>query len=78
MATFGQRLFAERKRRGFTLRDLAGRAGVDIGWISRLENEERHNISFHAAIRLADALMVTLDSLAGRKVKGSIVEKQEF
>jgi len=46
--------------------------------MSKLENGKRHNISFHAAIRLADALMITLDSLAGRKVKGALVEKQEL
>ncbi len=78
MASFGRRLKAAREKRGFSIRDLAAIAGVDIGWISRLENEQRHNISLHATIRLADALRVTLDALVGRSVKGVIVEKEPF
>jgi len=78
MALFGQRLFVARKKRGFTMRDLASKSGVDIGWISKLEAGKRDNISFQATIRLADALMVTTDSLAGRKLEGATVIKEEF
>lgn len=63
--TFGERITRLRERRGWNQRELARRAQVDHAWIYRLENGERHNISLEAAKRLATALGVSLDVLAG-------------
>lgn len=63
--TLGERIKRLRERRGWNQRELARRAQVDHAWIYRLENGERHNISLDAAKRLATALGVSLDVLAG-------------
>jgi len=61
----GARLKKERARKGWTLRQLAQFAQVNHAWIARLESGERHNISLEAGARLAVALGVSLDYLAG-------------
>lgn len=66
MATFADRLKSCRQSKRLTLRELAKLATVDAGWISRLESGERQNISLLAAVRLANALHVSLDYLSGR------------
>jgi len=63
--TLGDRIKRLRERRDWNQRELARRAQVDHAWIYRLENGERHNISLEAAKRLATALGVSLDVLAG-------------
>src|SRR5882724_11060619 len=63
--TLVERIKRLRERRGWNQRELARRAQVDHAWIYRLENGERHNISLDAAKRLATALGVSLDVLAG-------------
>src|SRR6266849_1910780 len=63
--TLGERIKRFRERRDWNQRELARRAQVDHAWIYRLENGERHNISLEAAKRLATALGVSLDVLAG-------------
>jgi transcriptional regulator with XRE-family HTH domain len=63
--TLGERIKRLRERRDWNQRELARRAQVDHAWIYRLENGERHNISLEAAKRLATALGVSLDVLAG-------------
>lgn len=62
--SLGSRLKHAREERGLSQRELARVAQVDHTWISRVEEELRHNISFEAAKRLAVALGVTLDYLA--------------
>ena len=47
---FGRQLRKERRHRGWSLRDLAERAGLDAGHLSRIENGHR---SPTAAIALA-------------------------
>jgi transcriptional regulator with XRE-family HTH domain len=61
--SLGSRLKQAREQRGLSQRELARVAQVDHTWISRVEEELRHNISFEAAKRLAQALGVTLDYL---------------
>jgi transcriptional regulator with XRE-family HTH domain len=63
--TLGERIKRLRERRDWNQRELARRAQVDHAWIYRLENGERHNISLEAAKRLATALGVSLDVMAG-------------
>jgi len=65
MEDLGQRLKKQRERRGWTLRELARHAKIDAGWLSRLETGERRNLSLEAAARLALALGVSVDYLAG-------------
>ena len=67
--TLATRLRAARQHKGLTLRQLSMLSLVDAGWISRLETGERTNISLQAAIRLADALGVSLDYLAARHLR---------
>ena len=66
MASIGSRLNKLRTDKKLTFRQLGSLAGVDAGWINRLESGERSNISLDAAIKLADAFRVSLDYLAGR------------
>lgn len=63
--TLGERIKILREKRGWNQRELARMAEVDHAWIYRLETGERHNISLDAAKRLARALGVSLDILAG-------------
>jgi transcriptional regulator with XRE-family HTH domain len=61
----GERLQRLRHERGLTQTQLAEKAGVPF---RSLQNWEygRRTILFDAAVKLADALDVTLDELAGR------------
>jgi transcriptional regulator with XRE-family HTH domain len=61
----GDRIKLLREKKGWNQRELARRSRVDHTWIFRLESGERNNISLEAAKRLARALGVTLDYLAG-------------
>lgn len=63
--TVGERIKRHRERRGWTLRELAKHAQIDVAWIQRLESGQRHNISLEAAKRIALALGISLDYLAG-------------
>ena len=63
--TLGERIHKFRLQRGWTLRVLAKLSRVDHAWISRVETGERSNISLEAAMRVAQALGVSLDYLAG-------------
>ena len=61
----GQRLYELRTREGLTQEGLARKADVTTGAVRNWEKGKR-TPSFEMAIRLADALEVTLDELAGR------------
>ena len=63
--TLGNRIKKFRHARGWTMRDLAKLSRVDHAWICRVETGERSNISLEAATRVAQALGVSLDYLAG-------------
>ena len=63
--TFGERLVALRKQRGWKQRHLAQAAQVDHSWLSRIERDQRKGLSLDTAIRLAQALGVSLDTLVG-------------
>lgn len=65
-ASFGGRLRELRAEREWYQDDLAERAGMTQQTISRYERDLVAP-TFDAAIRLADALEVSLDDLAGRK-----------
>jgi transcriptional regulator with XRE-family HTH domain len=61
----GEKLKLLREIRGLTYRQLGEQAQVDHAWIYRLERGQGHNLSLEAGKRLALALGVTLDYLAG-------------
>lgn len=63
--TFGQRLQRFRARRGFTQFALAQHAAVSQSVISDLEAGKREGVTLEMAWRLARALSVSLDYLAG-------------
>lgn len=64
-SSIGARMKVQRERKGWTQRELGRIAGVDYTWISKLEGGVRHNIYLEGAMRLAIALDVSLDYLAG-------------
>jgi transcriptional regulator with XRE-family HTH domain len=63
--TIGPRVRRERTKRGWSVRELARRAQVSPGAVSKLESGGRVAPSLELGKRLAKALGVTLDYLAG-------------
>jgi transcriptional regulator with XRE-family HTH domain len=70
MATTGDRIRERREHRGWTQEGLAGKAGVSKGFLSDLENNKR-NVSADYALRIANALGVSLDYL----IRGEITQR---
>jgi transcriptional regulator with XRE-family HTH domain len=62
----GGRLQRLRLARGLSQSQLARKAGVPAGTLKNWEHGRR-TMLFDAAVKLADALDVSLDELAGRK-----------
>jgi transcriptional regulator with XRE-family HTH domain len=65
IVTFGQRLQRFREQRNLTQLALAQRASVPQSVISDLEAGKREGVTLEMAWRLARALSVSLDYLAG-------------
>jgi transcriptional regulator with XRE-family HTH domain len=65
MDIFCTRLRAQREQRGWNQSELARHAGVPSQVISRLESGARAGLTLEVARRLARALGVSLDTLAG-------------
>jgi transcriptional regulator with XRE-family HTH domain len=65
LMTIGERLKALRQKKGWSQRELARRAGVRHATLVELETGVRTETRTDIARRLAKALGVTLDSLAG-------------
>ncbi len=61
----GQRIKAQREKKGWTQGELARQSGVPQATISRLESGAHRSIQMHGAIRLARALGVSVDYLVG-------------
>ncbi len=64
-ARMGRVVAQHRDRRGWTLRELAQRSGVDVGALSRIERGERDPTAT-TVVAIADALEVSIDELFGR------------
>jgi transcriptional regulator with XRE-family HTH domain len=64
--TFGERLRQLREVAGLSQNELARRAKVPQPVISAVEGGMQDTVTLDTAARLADALGVTLDLLAGR------------
>lgn len=65
MEVFGARLKQAREHLGWNQSELARRAGVPSAVLSRLESGARAGLTLEVARRLARALGVGLDTLAG-------------
>ena len=65
LETFSKRLKSERERQGLSVRDLADLSGVSDQAIYRYELYADHFPTTFNALRLADALGVTVDWLFG-------------
>ena len=65
MATFGERLKRVREDRGWSLQELADRSGVPYITIYRCERGQHQEPRVGVAAKLARALGVSLDVLAG-------------
>lgn len=63
--TVGERLFAQRRRRGLTQQALADLAGVSQGLIARIERGNVKDPAMTVIRRLATALGITTDFLIG-------------
>ncbi|AXI78454.1 helix-turn-helix domain-containing protein [Peterkaempfera bronchialis] len=62
----GQRLRSARRQRGMSLRTLAGLSGLSIGFLSMVENGQRHLDRTGHITALADALRIAPTELTGR------------
>ena len=72
MATTGDRIRERRDQRGWTQDALAEKAGISKGFLSDLENNKR-NVSADYALRIANALGVSLDYL----IRGELTKRDE-
>jgi len=61
----GQRIKAQREKKGWSQHELARQSGIPQATISRLESGEMKDVQTMLARRLARALGVGLDYLAG-------------
>ncbi|WP_328915022.1 MULTISPECIES: helix-turn-helix domain-containing protein [unclassified Streptomyces] len=62
----GRRLRSARRQRGMSLRTLAGLSGLSIGFLSMVENGQRHLDRTGHITALADALRIAPTELTGR------------
>jgi transcriptional regulator with XRE-family HTH domain len=65
MKTFGERLKQLREKRGFTVMQLAATSGVPYETIYRVERGTHQEPRVSVAVKLARALGLSLDVLAG-------------
>jgi transcriptional regulator with XRE-family HTH domain len=65
MKSFGQRLRDLREERGLSPRELARESGVKYETIYRVEHGIHHEPRLRDVVKLARALRVSLDTLAG-------------
>ena len=72
VSRLGRRLKMFRERRGMTQEELAARSGVARGTIANLETGVRSGLQIENAVKLADALGVSLDLLA----RGDVLDSE--
>ncbi|HWI63000.1 MAG TPA: helix-turn-helix domain-containing protein [Symbiobacteriaceae bacterium] len=63
LSTLGHRIRIFRLERGLTLRNLADRSQLALGYLAQLENGDKLNPTLDALCRVAGALGVTLQTL---------------
>jgi transcriptional regulator with XRE-family HTH domain len=69
MSTFGRWVRQIRTERKLGVRELAKQCGVDVGTISRIENERSH-VTVYTAVRICEALKIALPDLV-QALKGT-------
>lgn len=72
MPALGDRIREAREAKGWTQEQLADKAQISKGFLSDVENNKR-NVSAENALRIADALGMSLDYL----MRGEEVKRQE-
>jgi transcriptional regulator with XRE-family HTH domain len=70
----GARLRQVRRQQDLTSEELAKKAGTTRILISALENTRKPRVSFDVVVRIAKALDISLDYLAGRKNEDTIAK----
>lgn len=65
-----------RRKKHITQEELANHVGVNKSFISRVETGTK-DMSFPLAVAIADYLNVSLDDIAGRKVKAEANQNHE-
>ena len=70
----GARLRQVRRQQDLTSEELAKKAGTTRILISALENTRKPRVSFDVVDRIAKALNISLDYLAGRKNEDTIAK----
>ena len=78
--TFGDRVRELRQKKGWTLRDLAGKVGVGFTYLSRVENERLNYGDYPSDAlihRLADALHADEDELLilAKRIPGPVKKR---
>lgn len=68
---FGERMKIFREKAKLTQLDLANRVGVKKSYISMVETGKRKQVLVDFAVKIANALNITLDDLAGNIHSGS-------
>lgn len=63
IGTFGDYLRVLRENKGLTQSSLASKSGISLSYVSRLENNERVNISFKLLTILSKALDISIINL---------------
>lgn len=68
LTTYGAVIRQARLAKGLLLRDVARAAGLSVGFISRLERDERSDMMLSNAVAICEALEISLDQLAGKSL----------
>ena len=68
MTTVGEKINALRKKKGYTLDQLAEKAGCSKSYIWELENKNPPRPSAEKLSKIATALEVTMDYFIGEKI----------
>ena len=71
--SFGDRLYALRKERGLTLRDLAKKVGIDHSLLSKIENDLRPDPEVDVLFAILDALHA-VKPIANEEIEGLLSE----
>jgi XRE family transcriptional regulator, master regulator for biofilm formation len=66
----GLRIRSLREKKGFSISELASRAGISKSYLSQIERNLQVNPSLHLLSKLAITLDVTLDDLIGVELEG--------
>ena len=74
---FGGKVRAARLANDATQQDLATAAGLSKSFLSEIENG-KSSLSLLAAVKLADALGLSLDAMTGRELEAAMVPRERF